>query len=130
MIITELVQYLIQDKNKEVVEATEQAEYEILQNRKKFNLKEMQQSDAVKISLQAELTAREKLEQDERKRRQEQEEENKYEIGIIKSYKPQTRTSKGNINGSNKKKVSSTINGVKTGKKVGGTPMNFDKKTK
>lgn len=42
MIITELVQYLIQDKNKEVVEATEQAEYEILQNRKKFNLKEMQ----------------------------------------------------------------------------------------
>lgn len=67
---------------------------------------------------------------DERKRRQEQEEENKYDIGIIKSYKVQTRTSK-KIDGSSKKKAPGQLNGVSKTKKISGTPMNYDpKKTK
>ena len=90
----------------------------------------MSQADENKISLQNELAAREKLEQEERKRRQEQEEENKYDIGIIKSYKLQNRTSKGGINGSSKKKPGGSTNGPKSSKKVGSTPMNYDKSKK
>ena len=126
--VTELLQFLLQDKSKDVIEATEQAEYEILQNRKKNCIKDMIQEDSQKAQLQADLAAREKQENDERKRRQEQEEENKYDIGIIKSYKLQGRTSKGGVNGSSKKKPSSQVNGVKSGKKVSGTPMNYDQK--
>lgn len=78
--------------------------------------------------MQTELAAREKLEQEERKRRQEQEEENKYDIGIIKSYKLQSRTSKGGVNGSSKKKPGGQVNGPKSGKKISGTPMNYEQK--
>lgn len=69
ILVTELLQTLLQDKCKIVVEATEHAEYVILQNRKKYNHKEMLQEDAKKQKLQNELSAREKLEQEERKRR-------------------------------------------------------------
>ena len=69
ILVTELLQTLLQDKCKIVVEATEHAEYIILQNRKKYNHKEMLQEDAKKQKLQNELAAREKLEQEERKRR-------------------------------------------------------------
>lgn len=37
ILVTELIQTLLQDKSKDVVDATEQAEYEILQDRKKYN---------------------------------------------------------------------------------------------
>ena len=47
----------------------------------------MAAEDKVKQQFQNNLIFREKKELEERKKRQEQEEENKYDIGIIKSYK-------------------------------------------
>jgi hypothetical protein len=57
---------------------------------------------------------REKKEMDERKRRQEQEEENKYDLGIIKSYKVSNR---GKISANGSKHVSKRNLNVVNGKK-------------
>lgn len=57
---------------------------------------------------------REKKEMEERKRRQEQEEENKYDLGIIKSYKVSNR-GKTSTNGSKhvSRKGLNAVNGKK-----------------
>jgi hypothetical protein len=84
----------------------------------------MQADDKLKQQFQNELVIREKKETDERKRRQEQEEENKYDLGIIKSYKVSNR-GKTSTNGS--KHVSKRNLGVINGKKrVSANPINYD----
>ena len=49
LLITELVQELIQDSSQDVTDAAEQAEFEILQNRKKNKEKDFLNQDKQKI---------------------------------------------------------------------------------
>ena len=49
LLITELVQELIQDSSQDVIDAAEQAEFDILQNRKKIKEKELINQDKQKI---------------------------------------------------------------------------------
>lgn len=79
----------------------------------------MMAEDKDKQCFQNDLVIREKKELEERKRRQEQEEENKYDFGIIKSYK----NSKGK-NGPSQKGSKRNLNNLSNGKgkKMSGTP--------
>lgn len=85
----------------------------------------MQAEDKQKQQFQNELVIREKREQEERKRRQEQDEENKYDIGIIKSYKISSKSKVGqNGNKSVSKRNVNLLNGKK--QRISGTPLNYD----
>jgi hypothetical protein len=80
MIITELLNALIQDSSVDVAEQAEHSEFEILQNRKKFSQKEMLAQDKKHEEFQKSLLVREKKELEERKKRAELDEETKYDI--------------------------------------------------
>jgi hypothetical protein len=89
------------------------------------NQKELWALDKQKVHFQNDLIIREKKELEERKRRQEMEEENKYDIGIIKSYKVSNKGSKtGNGPKSVSKRSLNLVNGKN--KRVSGTPINYE----
>ena len=78
MELSERMEKLKNDKDRDVADATENVDYELLLSRKKV-LKELSEKEERCASRQKRLDAREIKEIEERKRRMEDEEENKYD---------------------------------------------------
>lgn len=77
MNMLDLLTQMAEDTNKEVREAVEYTDFELLQNRKKH--KDNKVDEESKIEFQAQLKKRGKEEDEERKKRSEDDEENKYD---------------------------------------------------
>lgn len=78
MELSERMEKLKNDKDRDVADATENVDYELLLSRKKV-LKELSEKEQQCVSRQSRLDVREAKEIEEKKRRMEDEEENKYD---------------------------------------------------
>lgn len=68
------------DKDRDVLEAVEHTDFELLQQRKKVKGATDNKADQEKVEFQKKLGIREKIEQEERKKRVEDDEESKYDM--------------------------------------------------
>jgi len=79
--LMDILNGLQNDEDRDVIEAVEHTDYELLQCRKKTkNNKEMEKADKEKIDFRKQLVVREKIEAEERKKRVDDEEESKYDM--------------------------------------------------
>ncbi len=81
LLLSERIDKLKMDKDRDVADATESVDYELLLTRKKI-LKELEVKEVEGGAWQKKLDAREARETEEKKKRMEEDEENKYEYGI------------------------------------------------
>ncbi|CDW84144.1 serine threonine-protein phosphatase 4 regulatory subunit 4 [Stylonychia lemnae] len=83
--LMDILNRLKQDHDRDVVEAVEQCDFKLLQQRKKTKDEEklMIQQDQERLEHEARLVIREQREEEERKKRQEEEEESKFDFQTL-----------------------------------------------
>jgi hypothetical protein len=82
----DILNHLSNDADRDVLEAVEHTDFELLQNRKKNKETMGNKSNEIeKIALQKKLLIREKEEIEERKKRVDDEEESKYDMSFVDS---------------------------------------------
>jgi hypothetical protein len=84
--LMDILNHLSNDADRDVLEAVEHTDFELLQNRKKNKETMGNKSNEIeKIALQKKLLIREKEEIEERKKRVDDEEESKYDMSFVDS---------------------------------------------